>query len=146
MSRITAVRSIAVRPEQLLEVELLGGRQVVVEHDRVGVDRQAQLAQLVDLALADVPRVVGRVAPLHEATDDVGAGGVDEQLELVEAGVGVVFVDTGQGDADQHDLLPDRPVDQREAKRFLIRGGSTELRAIVLDDDRADEGRRAGRA
>ena len=36
----------------------------------------------------------------------VGAGGVDEQGQLVEAGLGVVVVVGGQGDADQHDLLP----------------------------------------
>ena len=50
--------------EQLLEVVLLGGRQLVVEHDGVGIDAEADLAQLLGLALADEPRVVrrGRVA------------------------------------------------------------------------------------
>ena len=106
--------------EQLLEVELLGRRQLVVEHDRVGVDRQAQLAQLLGLALADVPRVVGRRPALHEAADDIGAGGVDQQFELVEAGVDLGLVVVWQRDGDQHDLLPDRAVDQGAAERLLV--------------------------
>jgi hypothetical protein len=65
--------------EQLLQVELLRRRQLVVEHHGVGVDREAQLAQLLDLALADEPGVVGCVATLHQAAGFVGAGGVDEQ-------------------------------------------------------------------
>ena len=76
--------------EHLLQVVLLRRGELVVEHDGVGVDRQAHVAQLLDLALADEPRVVGRVAPLHQPTDVVGAGGVDQQRQLVEAGLGVV--------------------------------------------------------
>jgi hypothetical protein len=113
MSRITAVRSIAVRPEHLLEVELLGGRELVVEHDRVGVDGETDLLQLLGLALADVPRVVGRVATLHHPGDHVGACGVDEQDQLVEAGFDRGLVHAGQPDGDEYDLLPDRAVDQR---------------------------------
>ena len=106
--------------EQLLEVELLCRRQFVVEHDGVGVDGDADLLQLLGLALADVPRVVGRVATLHDTRHDVGAGGVDEQLELVEAGVDRRLVDSGEGDGDEHDLLPEGAVDQRRAERFLV--------------------------
>ena len=76
--------------EQLLQVELLGRAELVVEHHGVGVDLEAQLPQLLDLALADEPRGVGRVAPLHEAGHLVGAGGVDQERQLVEAGLGVV--------------------------------------------------------
>ena len=67
MSRITAVRSIAVRPSALLEVALLRRGQLVVEHDGVGVDVVAQLAQLVDLAPTDVGGRIGRVAALHDS-------------------------------------------------------------------------------
>ncbi len=81
------MRSIAVRPSSFSRLNCCAGRQFVVEHDGVGVDGEADLLELVDLALADVPRVIGRVAALHEAFDDVGTGGVDEQFELVEARV-----------------------------------------------------------
>ena len=73
--------------EQAFEVELLGRGELVVEHDGVGVDRETDLLELFGFALADVPRVIGSVAALDEPVDDVGAGGVDQQLELVEAGV-----------------------------------------------------------
>ena len=53
-----AVDDVAV--EQLLEVALLRGRQLVVEHHDVDVERLAELAQLLGLALADVGRGVGR--------------------------------------------------------------------------------------
>ena len=48
--------------EQLLEVALLRGRELVVEDDDVDVERVADLAQLLGLALADVRRGVGRRA------------------------------------------------------------------------------------
>ena len=96
-------------PEQLLEVVLLRGRELVVEHDGVAVDLEATLAQLLGLALADVVRGVGRVAALHDAADDVGAGGVDELRQLVERRVDVVGRAVAPGDADEDDLLPERP-------------------------------------
>ena len=109
-------------PEQALEVVLLGRGQLVVEHDRVGVDGEAQQAQLLGLALADEPGVIGVVAPLHHAAGLVGAGGVDQRGELVEAGVGVVVGDVGEGDTDEHDALPHGAVDQRGAECFGVRG------------------------
>ena len=76
--------------EELLEVALLGRGELVVEHDGVAVGLERDLAQLLGLALADVGGRVGRGAALHEARDLVGAGGVDELRELVEAGLGVL--------------------------------------------------------
>ena len=108
--------------EQLLEVVLLGGRQLVVEHDGVGVDGEADLAQLLGLALADVPRVIRRVSPLDEAGDLVGAGGVDEQRQFVEARLGLFIRRTGERDPDDHDALPDRTVDEGAAEGFVVRG------------------------
>ena len=66
------------------------GRELVVEHDGVAVGLERDLAQLLGLALADVGGRVGRAAALHDAADHVGAGGVDEQRQLVEAGLGVL--------------------------------------------------------
>ena len=109
-------------PEQLLQVVLLGRAELVVEHDRVGVDREAQLVQLGGLALADEPGVVGVVAPLHHPADLVGAGRVDQRGELVEAGLGGLVVGAGERDADEHDALADGAFDEGGAERFGVRG------------------------
>ncbi len=108
-------------PEQLLQVELLGRCEFVVEHHGVGVDGEAQLLQLLGLALPEVPGVIGRIASLYEPCDLVGAGGVDEQRQLVEARVDRLVVVAGQCDRDQHDLLPDRSVDEGAGERFVVR-------------------------
>ncbi len=77
--------------EQLLQVVLLGRAELVVEDHGVGVHRQAQLAQLLGLALAHVGGRIRPVAGLHHPADLVGAGRVDQQRQLVEVGVGVVL-------------------------------------------------------
>ncbi len=70
--------------EDLLEVPLLGRRQLVVEDDRVRVERAAQRGDLLRLPPTDEGGRVGRVAPLHHAPDHVGAGAVDQLGQLVE--------------------------------------------------------------
>ena len=107
--------------EQLLQVVLLGGRQLVVEHDGVGVEGEAHLAELLGLALAEEPRVVGRIAALHDTRHLVGPGRVDEQGQLVEAGLELVVARSRQRDADEHDALTDGTVDQRGAECFVVR-------------------------
>ena len=125
------MRSSAVRPSSFSRLYCCAGRELVVEHHGVGVDREADLAQLLGLALADVPRVVGRVAALHQPADHVGAGGVDEQRELVEAGLGVVVGVAGQGDADEHDLLPLGALDERRAECLVVRSVHAGLRSSL---------------
>jgi hypothetical protein len=44
--------------------------------------------------------------------DDVGTGGVEEQVELVEAGLRVLVVVRGQRDPDGDDPLPDLAGDE----------------------------------
>ena len=106
--------------EQLLQVVLLARGQLVVEHDGVGVDLEAQLVQLGRLALADEPGVVGVVAPLHQPADDVGAGGVDQRLQLVQAGLGRLVVAARERHADDDDPFPHAALDQRGAKGFVV--------------------------
>ena len=120
MSRITAVRSMAVRPEELLEVALLGRGELVVEHHGVAVGLERDLPELLGLALADVGGRVGRGTALHEARDLVRAGGVDELGELVEPGFGVLGGVRGEGHAHQDDLLPERALDQRHSDIPLL--------------------------
>ena len=55
--------------EQLLEVALLRGRELVVEDHDVDVERVREVAQLFGLALADVGRRIGRAAPLQHRVD-----------------------------------------------------------------------------
>ena len=55
------MRSMAVRPSSFSRLRCWAGRELVVEHDRVAVGGQGQLAQLLGLALADVGGRVGRV-------------------------------------------------------------------------------------
>ena len=68
--------------EQALEVALLRGREFVVEHDDVDVERLAELAQLLGLALPDVGRGVGRRTPLQGDMNRLGPGGLGEEREL----------------------------------------------------------------
>ena len=98
--------------EDLLEVPLLGGCQLVVEDDRVGIDGLADPAQLFRLAPADVGGGIDRVTPLHDPGCLVGSGGVDEQGELVEARLDLLQGARPGHHADEHDLLPEPPVDK----------------------------------
>jgi len=107
--------------EQLLQVELLRRGQLVVEHNRVGVDLEAEIAQLFGLALADEPGVIGMVAALHETPDLVGTGGVDEGREFVEAGIGLLVGGVGHPDADENNAFPEGALDERGAEGFGIR-------------------------
>ena len=64
--------------------------------------------------------MVGGSTLLGHPSDFVGTGGINEQGEFVEAGRGRLFVIAGQRDADEHDLLPDRPVDQCGGERLAV--------------------------
>ena len=108
--------------EEFLEVELLPRRQLVVEDHGVGIDGEGQFAQLLRLALADVVRGIRCAAPLRDASDDVGTGGVDEALEFVEALVHFFFGVVVENDADDDDLLPDRALNERATESLLVRG------------------------
>ena len=70
--------------EQLLEIALLGGRQLVVEDDDVDVERFRDGPQLLRLALADVGGGVGRAPALQLRVHRFRARGVGEQGELLE--------------------------------------------------------------
>ena len=93
--------------EDLLQVALLGRREVVLEDDGVGVDREADLAQFLHLARPEERGGIGRVTTLDYARDDVGARGVDQERQLVELVVEFVLGDARELDADEHDLLAD---------------------------------------
>ena len=68
----------------LLEVGLLGGRKLVVEHDYVDVHAPDDAHELLDLARAHEGLRNGRIEALSLAGDHDGVGRVDEARELVE--------------------------------------------------------------
>ena len=99
-----AVDDLHVLAHHLLEVRLLGGRELVVEHHEVGRVGACQLGYLLGLARADERARVRRVELLRGDGRNVGARRVHEALELGErrgqrpGGAGAV-------DAHEHGLL-----------------------------------------
>ena len=67
-----------------LEVADLSRAEVVVEDDHVGVARAAKERQFLDLALAEIGRGVGGLAPLNQLSDDAGAGRLGQPLKLLQ--------------------------------------------------------------
>ena len=64
--------------QQLLKIELLRRPQVVVKHHGVSVHGEAELLELFNLALTDVPGVVGGSALLDHAAGLVRTRRVNE--------------------------------------------------------------------
>src|SRR3984893_388383 len=91
--------------EQLLEVALLRGAELVVEDHDVDVEGLGERAQLLGLALADVGGGVRCVAPLQHPLDRFGARGVGEQAELVERRLGFVGGPRPRAASDQQGSL-----------------------------------------
>ena len=98
--------------EDLLQVPLLGGREVVVEHHGVGVDGQAHLEELLRLALSEIGGRVRCGPALDDPAGHVGAGRVDQARQLVESGLGGGGGALRERHSHQHDALPDLPRDQ----------------------------------
>ena len=99
-------------PQNLFEVPLLSGRQLVVEDDGVGVNGLAQRIKLLGLAAPDVGRRVGRVARLEHPADFIRSRRVDQERELVEARFDLAETPRERDDADEHDPLAELPLDQ----------------------------------
>ena len=84
------MRSMRRAAEQLLEVVLLAGVSSLSNTTVSASTARHSSLQLLGLALADEPGVVGRVAALHERAASSAPAVSIEQGELVEAGLGVV--------------------------------------------------------
>ena len=98
--------------QDLLQVELLRGAELVVEHNRVGVGRLDDRLDLLRLSRPDEGGGVHGAATLHHPFDCIGAGGVDQQFELVERGVHRLGRVVAPHHSDQHDPLAEGPLDQ----------------------------------
>jgi hypothetical protein len=92
----------------VFDVLALAGRQLVVEDDERRVRLENALAQLVDLAAAEVRPGIGPVDLLRDLPDDDGARGVGEVRQLAE-----VIVDSAAGAGP----LARRPDEQRALDR-----------------------------
>ena len=116
--------------EDALEVVLLGRTQHVVEHHRVGVVLLGHIPDLERLPPPDIGGRVDAVPALHDTMHRVRTSGVGESGQLVE---GLLRVDRRvrrRDDADQHDPLAERPVDEAAglpaelAERPPVAGGA----------------------
>ena len=87
--------------ELLLEVAGLGGTQVVVEEDDVGLLGLDRRLELLDLARADVGRDVDLLPLLQHAADNEQAGCLGQAPELVQGIVGR-HVTMGKDNPDQN--------------------------------------------
>ena len=87
--------------------------QVVVEHDRVRVETLAQRRDLLGLAATDEGGGVGRVAPLHDTADDIGARAVDQARQLVELLGHHLLGQAREDHPHQNDPLPEGALNER---------------------------------
>ena len=102
-------------PQQPLQIELLGRAEFVVEHHRVAVHALGQGPDLVSLALAHEGGGVGGSPALADPLDSIRAGGVHEQAQLVKGRFRGGGVPTRPDHADQHDPLPEGPINETGA-------------------------------
>ena len=100
-------------PEQLLQVAMLRGRQLVVEDDGVRVEAAAQLGDLLGFAAPDEGGRVGGITTLHDAADDIGTGAVDQLGQFVQLLRDHLRGEPGEHHTHQDDALPKRSLDER---------------------------------
>ena len=115
-------------PEQLLQVELLG-RASARRRTRRCRSRWHRPARGSPRPCPTRRRSPGRGRPpLHHPTDHVGAGGVDQQLQLVERRVHRLVVVGREADPDQDDALPEGALDEGRGLAAEL----TEAAAVAL--------------
>ncbi len=89
---------------RLLQIAGLGGREVVVEDDHVGLRGGDQLRQLLELALAQVAVRVGLLQPLRHQPDHLGPGRFGQPREFLQR-LFLVGPIAGKLNAHQHNLF-----------------------------------------
>ena len=93
--------------EDLLQVALLRGRQLVVEDNHVDVERTGLGGELVCLSRADEQRSVG-TSPFDQCgTDGIATGSVGEEGQLVQARLCLSCLLRVARQADEECVLPD---------------------------------------
>ena len=88
----------------VLQPTTLGGGQLLVDDDRVGLHRAHDLGQLTGLAGSQVGRRVGLHAALDNAVEHARTGGLRERGELAQRVLGLFLALRG-AQAHEHDLF-----------------------------------------
>ena len=89
--------------ERLFQIADLGGREVVVEDDGVGIGGTNHFLELLELALAEIGGLIGGRTPLREPPHHFRTGRFDQTGQLIENLVVTRLV--RQEDADQDGRL-----------------------------------------
>ncbi len=92
--------------EQGGEIALLGGRQIVVEHDHIDVQSIGFSSELGGLALSDEERRVWRRLAHEHGCDWFRAGGVCQQCQLGQADLGLAHLPRTTSHTDEVRPLP----------------------------------------
>ena len=140
-------------PELLLEVARLGGAQVVVEDDDVGLLGLDERLELLDLARADVGRDVDLLPLLQQAADHLQAGRLGQSPELLQGIVRRRLVAVqGQDHPDQNGSFSDAPdarcdwfQSRRDLTSFPLRMGGTGIDPDASRHGSNSKGRRIRR-
>ncbi len=106
-----------VDPQHLLEVALLAGCELVIEHRHIDVEGLDEAGQFLRFPLPDQHGGVELDPALELDLDRIGAGRVDQQRQLLEAGLGrrhVTFL--GQDPHQQGALAYDLEVGDRRSQ------------------------------
>ena len=107
------MRSMAVRPKSFSRFRCWAGvrssSNTTVSASRLWLER----GDLLGLAAADEGGGVGRVAPLHDAADDVGTRAVDQPCQLVQLLADLLLGQAREDHPDQNDPLPEGALDER---------------------------------
>ena len=137
MSRITAVRSIAVRPRIFSRLRCWAGVSSSSKTTVSASTALAELVQLLGLAAPDVGRRVGRVAVSGRPAPPRRRPRCRRAAQLVEARLDLVQRARPGDHADEHDPLPEAPLDQASGRSdrrgVAVRPTSIERRRVELD-------------
>ena len=112
--------------EQALQVVLLGRGQLVVEHDGVGVDGEAQLAQFLGLALADEPRAIGDVAALRDRVPTSSAPAVSTRAASSSR------LASASSSVTPGKATPTRTMRSRNARSMSVAPSASEYGVLVI--------------
>ena len=111
--------------QDLLQVELLGRRELIVEDNGVCIDRVSDRLDFLRFATADIGGWIRRVSALMNPFERISACRVDQKRELVEGGVGLERIATTGRDPNEDNPLPEGPLDETSGLAAKVTKGAT---------------------